>query len=136
MHSSLMFSMCVCVSQCNVLVDARVAVGMRLRGRDLEDSTVSWIPSVLGVQSVRLRLRLDRRDDRGRGLWQLVDLGEEAKSGQRIRDRTPPTCSQSKNYSSIAEFRKILNPLILNCQGVVWNDMHAWRGVIKAFFWL
>lgn len=68
---------------------------MRLRGRDLEDSTVSWIPSVLGVQSVRLRLRLDRRDDRGRGLWQLVDLGEEAQSGQRIRDRTPPTCSQN-----------------------------------------
>lgn len=107
MHTSLMFSiMYVCVSQCNVLVDARVAVGMRLRGRDLEDSTVSWIPSVLGVQSVRLRLRLDRRDDRGRGFWQLVDLGEEAQSGQRIRDRTPPTCSQSKtfihdNYSSI-----------------------------------
>ncbi|XP_059354504.1 sex comb on midleg-like protein 4 isoform X1 [Carassius carassius] len=68
---------------------------MRLRGRDLEDSTVSWIPSVLGVQSVRLRLRLDRRDDRGRGLWQLVDLGEEVQSGRRIRDRTPPTCSQS-----------------------------------------
>ncbi|XP_052391895.1 sex comb on midleg-like protein 4 isoform X1 [Carassius gibelio] len=68
---------------------------MRLRGRDLEDSTVSWIPSVLGVQSVRLRLRLDRRDDRGRGLWQLVDLGEEVQSGHRIRDRTPPTCSQS-----------------------------------------
>ncbi|KAK7132919.1 hypothetical protein R3I94_014967 [Phoxinus phoxinus] len=75
--------------------DAVVAVGMRLRGRDLEDSAVSWIPSVLGVQSVRLRLRLDRRDDRGRGLWQLVDLGEEAQSGRRIRDRTPPTCSQS-----------------------------------------
>lgn len=117
MLSSLMSSMvCVCVSQCNVLV----AVGMRLRGRDLEDSTVSWIPSVLGVQSVRLRLRLDRRDDRGRGLWQLVDLGEEVQSGQRIRDRTPPTCSQSKtfihdNYSS----QKIYNPLILNCQCVV-----------------
>ncbi|XP_001332433.4 sex comb on midleg-like protein 4 isoform X1 [Danio rerio] len=68
---------------------------MRLRGRDLEDSTVSWIPSVLGVQSVRLRLRLDRRDDRGRSLWQLVDLGEEVQSGRRPRDRTPPTCSQS-----------------------------------------
>ncbi|XP_051952121.1 sex comb on midleg-like protein 4 isoform X1 [Xyrauchen texanus] len=69
---------------------------MRLRGRDLEDSTVSWIPSVLGVQSVRLRLRLDRRDDRGRGFWQLVDLeGEESQSGRLLRDRTPPTCSQS-----------------------------------------
>ncbi len=84
-------------------------MGMRLRGRDLKDSTVSWIPRVLGVQSVRLRLRLDRRDDRGRSLWQLVDLGEEVQSGRRIRDRTPPTCSQSKtlihnNCSSTAEF--------------------------------
>ncbi|KAG9282488.1 sex comb on midleg-like protein 4 isoform X2 [Astyanax mexicanus] len=69
---------------------------MRLRGRDLEDSPVSWIPSVLGVQSVRLRLRLDRRDDRGRGLWQLVDLDEETMSnGQRLDDRTTPTCLQS-----------------------------------------
>ncbi|XP_056621091.1 sex comb on midleg-like protein 4 isoform X1 [Triplophysa dalaica] len=69
---------------------------MRLRGRDLEDSTVSWIPTVLGVQSVRLRLRLDRSDDRGRGLWQLVDLErDEARSGRSLRDKTPPTCSQS-----------------------------------------
>ncbi|KAL7872318.1 hypothetical protein SRHO_G00073010 [Serrasalmus rhombeus] len=69
---------------------------MRLRGRDLEDSAISWIPNVLGVQSVRLRLRLDRRDDRGRSLWQLVDLDEEAATnGQRLRDRTPPTCSQN-----------------------------------------
>lgn len=82
-------------AECNDLLDAPVAVGMRLRGRDLEDSTVSWIPSVLGVQSVRLRLRLDRRDDRGRSLWQLVDLGEEVQSGRRPRDRTPPTCSQN-----------------------------------------
>ncbi|XP_017308001.1 sex comb on midleg-like protein 4 isoform X1 [Ictalurus punctatus] len=69
---------------------------MRLRGRDLEDSTSSWIPSVLGVQSVRLRLRLDRRTDKGRTLWQLVDLnGEAVPSGQGLWDRTPPTCSQS-----------------------------------------
>ncbi|XP_076844294.1 sex comb on midleg-like protein 4 isoform X1 [Brachyhypopomus gauderio] len=69
---------------------------MRLRGRDLEDSAVSWIPSVLGVQSVRLRLRLDRRDDGRRGLWQLVELNEEAApSGRRLWDRTPPTFSQS-----------------------------------------
>ncbi|XP_066533864.1 sex comb on midleg-like protein 4 isoform X2 [Hoplias malabaricus] len=69
---------------------------MRLRGRDLEDSTISWIPSVLGVQSVRLRLRLDRRDDKGRGLWQLVDLDQEVvPNGQRLQDRTPPTCSKS-----------------------------------------
>ncbi|TRY99182.1 hypothetical protein DNTS_001980, partial [Danionella cerebrum] len=71
-----------------------VAEGMRLRGRDLEDSTVSWIPSVLGVQSVRLRLRLDRRDDQGRGLWQLVDL-EEVQIGRRPRNKSPPTLSQS-----------------------------------------
>ncbi|XP_036438214.1 sex comb on midleg-like protein 4 isoform X2 [Colossoma macropomum] len=82
--------------KCNVWAGACVAEGMRLRGRDLEDSAVSWIPNVLGVQSVRLRLRLDRRDDRGRSLWQLVDLDEEAApNGQRLRDRTPPTCSQS-----------------------------------------
>lgn len=95
--------MCVCVCffnfpQCNVRPGVCVAEGMRLRGRDLEDSTGSWIPSVLGVQSVRLRLRLDRRTDRGRGLWQLVDLnGEAVQSGQGLWDRTPPTCSQSKN---------------------------------------
>ncbi|XP_037393905.1 sex comb on midleg-like protein 4 isoform X4 [Pygocentrus nattereri] len=82
--------------ECNVWAGACVAEGMRLRGRDLEDSAISWIPNVLGVQSFRLRLRLDRRDDRGRSLWQLVDLDEEAATnGQRLRDRTPPTCSQS-----------------------------------------
>lgn len=76
-------------------------MGMRLRGRDLEDSTVSWIPTVLGVQSVRLRLRLERSDDRGRGLWQLVDLErDEAQSGRSLRDKTPPTCSQSKIFNS------------------------------------
>lgn len=84
--------------QCNVSAGVCVAEGMRLRGRDLEDSTSSWIPSVLGVQSVRLRLRLDRRTDKGRSLWQLVDLnGEAVPSGQGLWDRTPPTCSQSKN---------------------------------------
>ncbi|KAK3522374.1 hypothetical protein QTP86_007955 [Hemibagrus guttatus] len=81
--------------QCNGKAGVCVAEGMRLRGRDLEDSTGSWIPSVLGVQSVRLRLRLDRRTDRGRCLWQLVDLsGETVPSGQGLWDRTPPTCSE------------------------------------------
>lgn len=87
----------VCVPQCNVRAAVCVAEGMRLRGRDLKDSPGSWIPSVLGSQSVRLRLRLDRRTDRGRSLWQLVDLnGEAVRSGQGLWDRTPPTCSQSK----------------------------------------
>lgn len=110
-------------------------MGMRLRGRDLEDSAVSWIPSVLGVQSVRLRLRLDRRDDRGRGFWQLVDLGEEAQSGQRIRDRTPPTCSQSKtfiheNYSSQTE--SMLEPELLRCC-LKRQELCGWLGDIVAF---
>ncbi|XP_041952389.1 sex comb on midleg-like protein 4 isoform X2 [Alosa alosa] len=56
---------------------------MRLRGRDLEDSADSWIPHILGVQSVRLRLRLDRRDDKGRGCWQLVDVEKEAQESGR-----------------------------------------------------
>lgn len=87
----------VCAPQCNVSAGVCVTEGMRLRGRDLKDSPGSWIPSVLGVQSVRLRLRLDRRTDRGRSLWQLVDLnGEAVQSGQGLWDRTPPTCSQSK----------------------------------------
>ncbi|KAM9495687.1 sex comb on midleg-like protein 4 isoform 2-T2 [Clarias gariepinus] len=70
---------------------------MRLRGRDLEDSTGSWIPSVLRVQSVRLRLRLDRRTDRGRSLWQLVDLNAETvPSGRGLWDRTLPNCSEKR----------------------------------------
>lgn len=103
---------CVCFvyfPQCNVRAGVCVAEGMRLRGRDLEDSAGSWIPSVLGVQSVRLRLRLDRRTDKGRGLWQLVDLNEEAvPGGQDLWDRTPPTCSPSKNRV-IASFLQFLH---------------------------
>ncbi|XP_076025610.1 sex comb on midleg-like protein 4 isoform X2 [Genypterus blacodes] len=63
-------------------------VGMRLRGgRDLSPDPrlgsgrpppASWLPGVL-TKGVRLRLRLDHRDDRGRSFWQLVDL-EEAGS--------------------------------------------------------
>lgn len=87
--------------QCNALPKAWCAVGMRLRGRDLQDSPVSWIPNILGVQSVRLRLRLDRRDNKGRGCWQLVDLGSGSEqSCRKLRDRTPPTLSQSKTAGS------------------------------------
>ncbi|XP_031438079.1 sex comb on midleg-like protein 4 isoform X3 [Clupea harengus] len=69
---------------------------MRLRGRDLEDSTDSWIPNILGVQSVRLRLRLDHHDDKGRGCWQLVDMNKEAgPSGRRLTSQTPPLCSET-----------------------------------------
>ncbi|GAA6091084.1 sex comb on midleg-like protein 4 isoform X1 [Tachysurus ichikawai] len=80
---------------------------MRLRGRDLEDSTGSWIPSILRVQTVRLRLRLDRRTDSGRSLWQLVDLSGET-SGRGLWDRTPPTCSQSKTSRSLVNFQDFL----------------------------
>lgn len=83
--------------------------GMRLRGR--QDFTpdphlelappspppISWLPGVLS-KGVRLRLRLDRGGDRGRGCWQLVDL--EAGSGpvgQRLRSRGPGTWAQSKS---------------------------------------
>lgn len=114
------------VPQCNVRPGVCVAEGMRLRGRDLEDSTSSWIPSVLGVQSVRLRLRLDRRTDRGRGLWQLVDLnGEAVQSGQGLWDRTPPTCSQSKN-SIITIIIFIVTLIIIFC-------FHQMQ-LIQAFF--
>lgn len=58
---------------------------MRQRGgRDLNphprlrpapaDPRVSWLP-------VRLRLRLDHLEGRGRGCWQLVDLGAESEGG-------------------------------------------------------
>ncbi|GLD59759.1 uncharacterized protein AKAME5_001173600 [Lates japonicus] len=64
--------------------------GMRLRGgRDFNPNThldlappppppVAWLPGVLSKR-VRLRLRLDRRDDRGRGCWHLVDLESESE---------------------------------------------------------
>lgn len=63
--------------------------GMRQRGgRDFNpDShldlvppspTVSWLPGVLS-RGVRLRLRLDRRDGRGRDCWHLVDTGRSRR---------------------------------------------------------
>ncbi|XP_075940135.1 sex comb on midleg-like protein 4 [Anarhichas minor] len=81
--------------------------GMRLRGRrDFNPDTylelappppspVAWLPGVLS-KGVRLRLRLDRRDNRGRGCWQLVDLEAEPEPvGRRLRSRGPDTCAQS-----------------------------------------
>ncbi|XP_029705677.1 sex comb on midleg-like protein 4 isoform X1 [Takifugu rubripes] len=66
-------------------------LGMRLRGgRDLNphprlrtapaDPRVSWLPAALR-KGVRLRLRLDHHDGRGRGCWQLVGLGAESEGG-------------------------------------------------------
>ncbi|TNN71635.1 hypothetical protein EYF80_018160 [Liparis tanakae] len=78
--------------------------GMRLRGgRDFDPSSylelappppgpVAWLPGVLS-KGVRLRLRLDRRDNRGRGCWQLVDLEAESEpDGRRLRSRAPDAC--------------------------------------------
>nr|XP_046229711.1 sex comb on midleg-like protein 4 isoform X2 [Scatophagus argus] len=49
---------------------------------------VAWLPGVLS-KGVRLRLRLDRRDDRGRGCWQLVDLEAESEPvGRRLRSQS------------------------------------------------
>ncbi|KAA8583131.1 hypothetical protein FQN60_015677, partial [Etheostoma spectabile] len=48
---------------------------------------VAWLPGVLS-KGVRLRLRLDRRDNQGRGCWQLVDLEAESEPvGWRLRSR-------------------------------------------------
>ncbi|XP_076611661.1 sex comb on midleg-like protein 4 isoform X2 [Chaetodon auriga] len=75
---------------------------MRLRGgRDFNTDShlelarppVAWLPGVLS-KGVRLRLRLDRRDDRGRGCWQLVDL-EPEPVGRRLRSRAPDTCAEN-----------------------------------------
>ncbi|XP_037607478.1 sex comb on midleg-like protein 4 [Sebastes umbrosus] len=80
---------------------------MRLRGtRDLNPDSylelspppprpVAWLPGVLS-KGVRLRLRLDRRDNRGRGCWQLVDSEAESEPvGRRLRSQAPETCAQS-----------------------------------------
>lgn len=85
--------------------------GMRLRGgRDFKPDShlklthplpppapVAWLPGVLS-KGVRLRLRLDRSDDRGRGCWQLVDLeAESQKVGRRLRSQAPDFCVQGKS---------------------------------------
>ncbi len=81
--------------------------GMRLRGgRGFNPESklklapppsppVAWLPGVL-KKGVRLRLRLDHHDDRGRGCWQLVDLEE----GSKPVGRSPGTCAQSKEVLS------------------------------------
>ncbi|XP_072558812.1 sex comb on midleg-like protein 4 isoform X3 [Paramormyrops kingsleyae] len=78
---------------------------MRLRGRDIQDPTVSWISSILGVQSVRLRLRLDRRDDKGRGCWQLVDLGGD-EDGRKPCGEATEAFSQSSMSIPAASVQK------------------------------
>ncbi|KAG2467643.1 SEC63 protein, partial [Polypterus senegalus] len=73
--------------------------GMKLRGRDIQDPSLPWISNVLGVQSVRLRLRLDRRDDKGKRCWQLVDLGGGSERRfPRLRSQIQLASSQSKQY--------------------------------------
>ncbi|KAI9544257.1 hypothetical protein NQZ68_005307 [Dissostichus eleginoides] len=85
---------------------------MRLRGgRDLSPESylelapppprqVAWLPGVLS-KGVRLRLRLDHRDNRGRGCWQLVDLeAESQQAGRRLRSRPPDTCAQTDEKSN------------------------------------
>ncbi|MGH0164008.1 UNVERIFIED_CONTAM: hypothetical protein FKN15_046510 [Acipenser sinensis] len=82
-------------------------VGMRLRGRDPQGSALPWIANVLGVQSVRLRLRLDRRDNKGKGCWQLVDLGGgNERSCRKLRDRIQPASSQSPMSIPAASVQK------------------------------
>ncbi|XP_072218710.1 sex comb on midleg-like protein 4 isoform X3 [Leuresthes tenuis] len=57
---------------------------------------ITWLPPGVFTKHVRLRLRLDRRDHRGRGCWHLVDLEAEPEPvGQRLRSRDPDTCTQS-----------------------------------------
>ncbi|MBN3311098.1 SCML4 protein, partial [Amia calva] len=83
---------------------------MRLRRRDLQGSAVPWISNILGVQSVRLRLRLDRRDSKGRGCWQLVDLGSGSeRSCRKLRDRILPASSQSPMSIPAASAQKADN---------------------------
>ncbi|XP_067338656.1 sex comb on midleg-like protein 4 isoform X2 [Channa argus] len=93
--------------QCDVshpsLVDCK---GMRLRGGQHSNPNshlelahpplpVSWFPGVLS-KGVRLRLRLDRRDDQGRSCWQLVDLEAESEPvGRRLRSQASHSCTQS-----------------------------------------
>lgn len=73
---------------------------MRLRGeRDLNphprllpappDPHVTWLPGVLS-KGVRLRLRQDHHDGRGRGSWQLVDLGAgPERDGRGLKGQVP-----------------------------------------------
>lgn len=99
--------------QCDV-TDAALAgfEGMRLqRGQEFNSDShlelgpppppVTWLPGVLS-KGVRLRLRLDHRDDRGRGCWQLVDLETESEpGGRRPKSHTPDNHAQSKKSASV-----------------------------------
>lgn len=77
---------------------------MRLRGgRELKPDPylelvpppppVAWLSGVLR-KGVRLRLRLNHGDDRGRSCWQLVDLGAESEGAGQAR--VADTCARSK----------------------------------------
>ncbi|XP_077949428.1 sex comb on midleg-like protein 4 [Gasterosteus aculeatus] len=61
---------------------------------------VAWLPGVLS-KGVRLRLRLDRLDNRGRGCWQLVESKEESEP-VGPRGRAHDTCAQSPMSSLYA----------------------------------
>lgn len=127
-----------CFLQCDVSrLPLTGCEGMRLRGtRDLNPDSylelspppprpVAWLPGVLS-KGVRLRLRLDRRDNRGRGCWQLVDSEAESEPvGRRLRSQAPDTCAQSKS-----SFLK----KALYFEGVIWPDCQyllecSWYGV-------
>ncbi|RXN00062.1 Translocation protein SEC63-like [Acipenser ruthenus] len=82
-------------------------IGMRLRGRVPQGSALPWISNVLGVQSVRLRLRLDRHNNKGEGCWQLVDLGGgNERSCRKLRDRIQPASSRSPMSIPAASVQK------------------------------
>ncbi|XP_027896650.1 sex comb on midleg-like protein 4 isoform X1 [Xiphophorus couchianus] len=85
--------------------------GLRLRGgRDFTtaDSNqelaapppsppMTWLPPCVLGKGVRLRLRLDRHDHRGRGCWHLVDLEAESEPlGKRLKSPDPDACIQSQ----------------------------------------
>ncbi|XP_038148555.1 sex comb on midleg-like protein 4 isoform X2 [Cyprinodon tularosa] len=58
---------------------------------------MTWLPPDILSQGVRLRLRLDGHDQRGRGCWYLVDLEAESDSvGRRFRSPNSEACQQSR----------------------------------------
>ncbi|XP_036003410.1 sex comb on midleg-like protein 4 isoform X2 [Fundulus heteroclitus] len=60
---------------------------------------VTWLPPDVLGHGVRLRLRLDRHDHRGRGCWHLVDLEAEAEPepvGKTTGNPDPGACTQSR----------------------------------------
>ncbi|XP_039454862.1 sex comb on midleg-like protein 4 isoform X2 [Oreochromis aureus] len=89
---------------------------MRLRGgRDLNlDShlelapspcPVTWLPGALS-KGVRLRLRQDRRDHRGRSCWHLVDLDPESEpTVQSMKSQDTDTQSLMSSLSAGSEMQ-------------------------------